>query len=63
MQRYTDKTTQNFSWNPCIGDRMILKGILKTLDGRVGNAIIGSGLGAVVSSCEYGIGDLGYVRW
>jgi len=27
---------------------MILKRILKKLDGRVGNAIIGSGLGAVV---------------
>jgi len=61
MQRYTDKTTQNFSWNPCIGDTMILKRILNTLDGRVENAIIGSGLEAVVCSCEYGIGDLGYV--
>jgi len=40
---------------------MVLKSILKTLDGRVGNAIIGSGLGAVVSSCEYSIVDLGYV--
>lgn len=49
-------------WNPCIGDRMILKRILKKLDGRVGNAINESGFGTVVSSCEYGIEDLGYVR-
>jgi len=37
---------------------MILKRILKKPDGRVGNAIIGSGLGAVVSSFEYGTEDL-----
>jgi hypothetical protein len=45
-----------------MGDRIILKRILKKLDGRVGNAIIGSGLGAVVSSFEYGIEHLGYVQ-
>jgi hypothetical protein len=41
---------------------MILKRILKKMDGRVGNAIIGSGVGAVVSSFAYGTEDLGYVQ-
>jgi hypothetical protein len=42
---------------------MIMKWNLKKLDGRVGSAITGSGLGAVVHSFEYGNENLGSVTW